>query len=198
MQVILDVDDVVALLRPEWYRRYNRDWEDNLTSERVTGWNLHEIVKPGCGLSIYSYLSDPDLYANVLPMPGAIAGVRKLRELGHDVLFATACTYGMVDQKAAWMIRWGFCESRPGRLPADFVVCDQKHRLTGDVIVEDRAETIWTWVVQTRRRAILVEYPHNRHLDLHSMDWQRVGRASAEPPSEATWETILKHIERWT
>lgn len=192
MIIACDVDGVLADLDTEWYRRYNRDYNDNLTRERVTGWNVSEFVKPECGLRVLDYLSDPDLYAQVQPIPGAVEGIHRLRAAGHEVFFVTACTFGMVDQKAQWLRRWGFSAATAAdayRLPKDLVVVYEKHRVLADLLIDDGPHNIMQWVRGTsqRRRAILLEYPYSHECDLTSAEWLWCYRAH-------NWDEILSNL----
>lgn len=191
MIVACDVDGVIAALHVEWLRRYNAEFNDRLTPDDLTTWNVHEHVKPECGTAVYRYLTEPDLYDAVLPVPGAQDGVAALRRLGHDVTFVTACTYGMVDQKARWLVRHSFCQDRNGRgLPHDLIVANRKDVIAADLLIEDNAATVRAWVEQTGRRAVLLDRPYNRSLDaeLPSMFWSYAHRA-------LDWDELLTHVE---
>jgi 5'(3')-deoxyribonucleotidase len=192
MIIAVDADGVVCDLHTEWYRRYNRDYNDTLTLERVVGWGLHEFVKPECGKDIYKYLSDPDLYDYIQPVAGAVEGVAALRALGHELVFVTACVYGMTDQKARWFERFGLCALNDGgrALPKDFFPTGNKNRVDAHLLIDDGAHNIRAWVEERQRQAILFEYPHNRFLldEVHSAFWMRCHRVS-------TWEQIVRHIE---
>lgn len=182
MIIALDVDGIIADLHGEWYRRYNRDYGDDLTLDRVRSWNLHEYVKPECGQAIYDYLRDPELYESVAPIEGAAEGVAALTEDGHIVRFVTSCVFGMTDQKARWLHRHDFIGSALGRaLPRELIVAEDKSMIDADLLVDDRAETIRHWVETKRRKALLYEYPHNQHLldEVPSAFWSWCGRVSS-------------------
>ena len=172
MLIALDVDGVIADLHSTWYGRYNRDWDDDLTPERVTTWDVHPHVKPECGTAIYDYLRAPDLYAHVQPIEGAIEGVAALRQMGHEIVYATSCTDGMTDQKAAWLVRYGFTRSTR-MLPDDMIIAEDKNLIDAYLLIDDRAEHVSRWVEEKRRPAILFSYPHNRWLRdaKHSLFW---------------------------
>lgn len=199
MLVGIDVDGVCADLLPEWLRRYNADFGDSLSCDQITAWDTHQFTKPECGVKIYGYLSLPDLYEGVAPLPAAAESIERIRALGHEVAFVTSCTYGMVDQKARWLERHGFTKSRKdGGLPADLIVANTKRWVGADLLVDDRAQTIVEWLADRAKRAILVEMPYNKSIDLTSMDWQRCGRAPAHPDRALAWPAIVAHIERLT
>jgi len=189
--VACDADGVTCNLHDAWYARYNRDYGDDLTMERVVRWNVHEFVKPECGKKIYDYLHDPDLYEDVQPIEGALAGVQALREAGHNVLFTTSCAWGMTDQKAEWFRRHGFITGpRLPLLPDDFVPVNDKLLIAADLLIDDRAETVRRWVEQKRSRALLFDYPHNRYLakEVPSAFWQWCTPV-------ANWREIVALIE---
>lgn len=184
-----DVDGIVADLETEWFRRYNQEWDDDLTSRRVKSWDVHEYVKPACGMGVYAYLRDPSLYDDIRPLEGAVAGIAAIKALGHHVVFASTCTYGMVDAKADWLLRHGFVDASSDRhgLPRDFIPITDKFRLGGDLLIDDGAHNISAWVLR-RRRAIMLEAHHNATLDLPSMFYGWLRRAQS-------WADIVHHVE---
>ena len=193
MIIACDVDGVVANLHTEWYRRYNRDWNDDLTIDRVLSWDLLKYVKPECGEAIFDYLQNDDLYRHVKPVDGALEGVAELRAMGHTLTYVSDCFYGMVDQKAYWLQVHGFSQEtdpRRGALPADFMVCRDKTQVDAHLLIDDGAHNVRAWVEKKQRRAILVEFPHNRSLldEVHSVFWTRCDRA-------ATWPQILSSVK---
>ena len=192
MIIACDADGVCCDLHPEWLRRYNRDYDDHLTPADIQHWDIARNVKPDCGVKIYGYLQDVDLYEHIQPVPGALDGIRRIRELGHTVIFATDCTYGMTDQKARWFERHGFSLPREdGRgLPKDFVAINGKFHLDADLLIDDGAHHIRPWVEGKRRRAILFEYPYNQHLldEVPSAFWMWCHRVT-------TWPQIVRYVE---
>jgi 5'-nucleotidase len=197
MLVACDIDGVVVDLLPEWLRRYNKDYDDRLTEYDITDWNTHQFVKPECGLKMYDYLKQPDLYDSIVLLPGALEGLERIRSLGHEVAFVTSCTYGVVDQKAKRLEDLGVCSSRDGHgLPADLIVANTKRWVGADLLIDDRAQTIVEWIADRAKRAILVEMPYNKSIELTSTDWQRVNRAPAHPDRALAWPAIVAHVER--
>jgi 5'-nucleotidase len=194
MIIACDGDGIVCNLHEPWYARYNRDYDDNLTMERVVSWDVHKYVKPECGKKIYDYLRDPNLYDDVLPIAGALEGITQIRAMGHQVFFVTACEYGMVDQKARWFERHGFSEQFQGgrSLPKDFVPIQDKTLLDARMLIDDGAHNVRAWVEQKQRLAILLDYPHNRSLDdeVPSAFWSRARRVR-------DWPGIVRYVENW-
>ena len=188
MIIAVDVDGILADLLPEWLRRYNADYNDRLAVSDVTVWDTHTLVKPECGFKIYDYLTDPSLYDAVEALPGSQYGVERLRQLGHELIFATSNSFGMTDPKARWMIRKGFLPAVKGTsLPREYVPIKDKWRLQADLLIDDGGHNVSAWV-QTRRRAIMLETSHNQSLDLPSMFYSWILRAK-------DWADIINYVE---
>jgi len=130
--VYVDVDDVCAKLAPVWLGRYNKDYDDNLTENDITDWDIHKFTKPQCNLKIYDYLKDPAMYDYVLPTPGALEGVNKLREMNYRVLFATSCPVEVAGRKFHWLRQYDFIKKE-----RDYIEIRDKSLLKGDYMIDD-------------------------------------------------------------
>lgn len=170
MRIICDVDDVLADLLVVWLEKYNRDYDDNLILDNITAWDITQFVKPECGKKIFSYLSHPDLYDTVEPVPGAVEGVQALLDAGHEVIFVSA---EYTDSKAAWMVRNGFID-KPGKL----IGCRDKSLVMADLIIDDNFDTISSF----HGYGILFDRVHNRE---YETDVRVAG-----------WPEVIKRVER--
>lgn len=193
MEIVCDVDGVVADLLPAVLWRYNRDYDDKLTVSDVKTFDLTQWVKPQCGARINDYFAHPGLYDDVPLIAGALDGVRALRAAGHDLLFASSCYFVMTDQKAEWLTRHELIEKRQDlMLPHDFVPIHQKWRLTGHLLIDDGAHNVDAWV-KTSRPAILFRSNHNAAvLSGHpSAFWRWCRRAD-------DWAEVVRHVQAWS
>lgn len=161
MRILLDVDYCIAPLHDEWLSRYNRDFDDNLQSWQITEWDMTKFVSPKCGVGIYKYLNDMDLYDTLSPVTGSIWAVETLLRLGHDVRFVTS---GVNVSKINFLRKWGFVRSEQ-----DFVIAADKSLIIGDVLVDDYEKNLDTFNGFT----ILFDAAHNRHDTKHTraIDW---------------------------
>jgi 5'(3')-deoxyribonucleotidase len=137
---IVDVDDVCALLGDTWLKRYNEDWDDTLTIEQLTDWDISKFVKPECGQHIFDYLNFPEIYNSVKPREGSIEGVHALRKIGYRVVFATSTPEPVRGKKLRWLEHWGY---EPNR--RDYVEIEDKSLLLADFLIDDRWENISTF-----------------------------------------------------
>jgi 5'-nucleotidase len=145
MIILVDVDDTVLDLNTEWIQnRYNPDYKDNLSRSQIKTWNIDEYVKPECGMKIYDYLKDKDLYSNIKPILGAVEGVKKLRELKHRVIFVTAY---FNEQKVECLHRNGLLNEYPynderWNTATDVIMANDKSLIKGDYLIDDRIENL--------------------------------------------------------
>ena len=169
--ILCDVDGVVADLHASWLARYNRDWNDTLTTEQVLDWAIHRFVKPECEHRIYDYLQQIDLYDDVPPVEGALAGVETLRKMGHEILFLTDATPEHVEPKYEWLRSHGFLSK-----PQEYRVEKEKWRVKGDVLIDDGPHNIEAYPGPT----VLVCRPHNHALE--------------HPHRCRTWDEIVARV----
>ena len=155
--ILVDLDGPVANLLDEWLRLYNIDYDDDLLPGQIKSWDMVPYVRESCGKLIYEYL-DGDIYDGVKPVDGALDGIKKLRELGHRVVFVTSAPEGTGDAKYAWLKRHGFLDD--GKVSESYIEAHDKSLVRGDILIDDRVENIVRFPGET----ILWDAPYNRDI----------------------------------
>jgi 5'-nucleotidase len=151
MQIICDCDDTVINHISIWLGLYNKDYNDTLSKEQLTDWDIVKFVKPECGIHIYDYLSRAtELYSQCKPVPFAKKGVDYLKSQGHRVIFATINNFE--NAKYRWLLNHGFINGIN-----DFAVLGDKSILRGDLIIEDN----YHYVKSFHGAGILIDSPWN-------------------------------------
>lgn len=166
---LVDVDYVVAPLHDEWYARYNRDYNDNLTLDKVTEWSLHKFVKPECGMKIYDYLKDADLYDNMV-IPEKTVGIIKYIQgfNGIRIVFLTA---GIHIGKYNLLKRYGLVDSEE-----DIIIAKDKSLVYGDAMVDDYEENLFAFQKRNPKGfAMLFDAHHNRDIEMTRVkNWEEI------------------------
>lgn len=162
--VCVDVDDVCADIMPVWLDKYNRDYDDNLTSEDITAWGIDRFVKPECGIKIYDYLTHEDFYTKTQPLPGFQEAIREFKRRGWDVMYVTSVVPGSADIKIKWLYAHA-----PGFSMDELVIANRKNRVIGDVLIDDAAHNLKSATMKTVRFI----RPHNQGVaaNAHTDSW---------------------------
>jgi 5'-nucleotidase len=170
--IACDIDGVLAQLHVAWYTKYNRDYNDNLQPEDVTAWNLHEFVKPECGLKIYDYLKDPSIYDDVPPYEDALEAILYLKSQGYRVIYPTSSPTESSGRKFKWLRQYGFIESQ-----RDYVEVQDKSLIRADVLIDDYQVNLDTFVGKKilKARTWNVKYKYNIDY-LFAENWEDVKR----------------------
>lgn len=177
------MDGIMCDLHTRWCELYNKDWNDNLTIDKVTAWNMHQFCKPECGDKLYDYLT-PELYLDLEPLPGAIKAYKQLKKAGHTIVFITASPKGCADAKATWL------EKHLGVGYMDYGAIKRKYMVRADVLVDDSPKNIKLWKeAWPNGLGISIAYPYNEELrtlsDLHAESYKN---------TEVAWEQIVERI----
>jgi len=168
-----DVDGVVADLQTAWLARYNKDWNDDLTSEEITEWGSHKFVKPECGMKYYDYLEDPSLYDEVIPTTvKALECINDLKRLGNRIIYVTTTVLGANGAKYKWLKKWGFVDRME-----DYIEATDKNLVNADALIDDSSKNTRNWWSQGNKLTILVKRPHNAWEKVpfyHTNDWDYI------------------------
>lgn len=164
--LLLDMDACIANLEGPWLDAYNRDYNDNLTPDKITDWEIQDFVKPECGAKIFDYLSVPGFYESLPVIPGsqdAVAYIDRLTDrAGHQAYEIFVVTSGtnhpcIPSQKVTWMAK-----HFPWIDAKHIITCYHKELVKGDVLIDDSPKN-----AKKYRRAwpdakiLSIAYPYN-------------------------------------
>ncbi|MFO7173545.1 MAG: 5'(3')-deoxyribonucleotidase [Bacillota bacterium] len=153
--LLCDLDGICADLASKWLEHYNRDWNDNLTLDRITEWEWHRFVKPECGTRIYHYLNRPGFFADLRPIPGAVETLAALSER-VEIVVVTASPREAMRDKVQWVRR-----HLPFVPRENIVITYRKDLVRGDFLFDDAPRNLRNFP----GIRIMMDYPYNR--DFH-------------------------------
>lgn len=142
----------------EWHMRYNRDYQDNLSVERLKCWKSEKYVKPECGLKIYDYLEEPGLFLELQPLPDAIEVLTRLHKI-YDILIVTSSVTNAFAEKEMWIEKY-----LPFIGKYNLIFSHRKNMIAGDLLFDDAPHNLIEFS-STGRVAVAMDYPYNR--DVH-------------------------------
>lgn len=151
-RLAIDQDNVIADLLEEWVRRYNNDYNDNLTPGQIDCWNWSHLCKPECGEKIYTYMDDPDLFLKLPVMEGSQEVLKEL-SYTYDIYIVTApFNLNNVIPKYQWLKRhFPFLDEEK------FVFTRDKSVIRAEYMIDDKPSNLETFV----GNQILYTAPHN-------------------------------------
>jgi 5'(3')-deoxyribonucleotidase len=160
MIILCDLDSIVVdLITPwlEWMKAahgvdgklsdiVNYDWHNNAE---------FKSVGPRC----YDFLQQPGLFCRLKPLPGALDGIKALREAGHTVLFATAAARspGAASDKLTWL------DAYLGVSRKDAFICHRKEMIKSDLFIDDSPANILAYrKAWPESKIATISYPYNQ------------------------------------
>lgn len=111
-KIVIDLDSTGVDINSKWLGTYNKLYNDSLTNEDLVKWEMHEYVKPECGLKIYDIIAQPGFFRDLPAYPGFIELVKHLHEAVDPVtgekkylpIIATAYDHDQAaTDKAFWL-----------------------------------------------------------------------------------------------
>jgi 5'(3')-deoxyribonucleotidase len=149
--IAIDQDTVLADLTSKWLSVYNHEYQDNLTPDQITEWDISSFCK--CGLDIYKIVERPHFYADLPVVPGSQEGVRTLIELGYNVCIASASPFSAYQDKEKWINVYF------PQVPKDNIIFTRnKSLVAADILIDDGTHNLEVF----NGLPILFDAPWNR------------------------------------
>jgi 5'-nucleotidase len=157
--LLIDMDSVICDLMSEWHKRYNSEYNDNLTVERLKCWNSEKYVLPQCGIKIYDYLKEPGLFLSLKPLPNSIEVLNRLQN-HYDILIVTSSLTSAFVEKEQWIEK-----HLPFIGKHNLIFSHRKDMIVGDILFDDAPHNLMQFS-KTNRTAIAMDYPYNREVEV--------------------------------
>jgi len=160
MRLIVDQDEILCRWVDRILEWYNEDYKTEFTRHDVKNyWDMENILGPQGKPFIRSCIRYPELYRDLNEVSGAVKGMMKLKDLGHDVIIATAVPHHggfAYHGKLEWLRR-----NMPGFPLNNFVAIQRKDLLNGDLLLDDGPHNIEAWN-KTGRTSVVFDAPWNK------------------------------------
>lgn len=151
----IDLDTTLNNLNEVWLKRYNEDYNDNLTEWK--GWDIHNYIKSECGYKIYDYLKEPGFFYNLQIRENSNEVVDFLIE-HFDVYIASAYVAEACLDKVNWILKY-----LPNIKKENIIFINDKSLLKFDFLIDDGPHNIETF--SPLKEAIVYDMPYNRYLE---------------------------------
>jgi 5'(3')-deoxyribonucleotidase len=184
--LLIDMDSVICDLMTVWHERYNRDYDDVLTVEKLKSWSSEKYVKPECGIKIYDYLKEPGLFLKLKPLPNAIDVLERLNR-HYDILIVTSSLLSAYGEKELWVE-----EHLPFIGKQNLIFSHRKDMIVGDLLFDDAPHNLEAFA-STGRTAVAMDYPYNWDTPVSRVkDWLEF----EEFVNQEKWKRECSHATR--
>ena len=132
-RICVDMDEVMADTLAEHLRRYNHEFDEELTTEDLAGKNLWEITPMDRQQQLRAFLDAEDFFADLPLIPGSQEVLKNLVQR-FEVFIATAAMSvpNSFAAKYHWLQRhFSFIP------PTHYVFCGNKNILRADYLIDD-------------------------------------------------------------
>jgi len=186
--IMCDIDGILADTLPYWLQKIGDDTGVYAKTEDITRWELSKCAPFEGKVSeerICRHFDLPNYHLDIPVMPGAVEGVKKLMDAGHDVYFVTARfgACGVVET-----LQWVKNHFPFVNVHKQVVFLKDKYRFQADVIIDDRAENLEDyWGAHGFASCIGIIYPYNVRLEGHPI-YRMV------PYGHKAWNGIVKLV----
>ena len=150
MLIAVDMDGVLCDLLTPWLAWINEQTGEGLTRSDITQWSMSKQTV--LGNSVYDYLKDPQHFADLMPMPGAVEGLKRLM-YRHDVFLLTACA-----EESARIGKRAWVQKHINR-KIEVVFSTEKYKHHADILLDDHSKNLALW----RNRSICYDAPYNQN-----------------------------------
>ena len=136
LQIVFDVDGVLADTQTEVLNRYNSEYGLQLSLEDITCWDLTRIQKPGT--DVIKYFTQPGFFACLKPIKGSQEIVDCLAAAVDELFVATSSPIEGLADKALWVRKYF-----PQIPPENIILITRKDMLLGDIILDDALHNLY-------------------------------------------------------
>lgn len=173
-RLLVDVDEVLADFQTPMFEALFELYGRRLTPEDCDVWDCFSVMAPNERKGVFSIIEKPGWCEGLKPKPGAIDGIRRLREIVDVVAvtshFPTSRTW--VHERDNWL-QGVFHFDRK-----HIVHTSSKFFIDGDAFLDDNPTHVTDWLsAHPRGLAMLWHIPNTRKLpydDLRVYTWDEV------------------------
>jgi 5'(3')-deoxyribonucleotidase len=167
MRIVVDMDEVLADLAGEVINRWNKANGTSFEKDEVNAWKMENTLGVGVDgvpalTTIERWWSTPGFYESLIPIEGALDGVRRLFAVGHDIIIATSLpknSDNAYDGKRRWLQHY-----LPEIPLKNMIAISRKDLLDGDIILDDAPHNIYDWCRAGKTGAFVMDRSWNQDI----------------------------------
>lgn len=177
LRICVDMDEVMADTLGEHLRRYNLEFDENMTPEDLVGKPIWSVVSSDRQAQLRAFLDEEDFFADLEVLPGAQQVLHDLSSR-FEVFIATQAMAvpNSLGPKFRWLQR-----HFPFLPPTHYVFLGDKSILRADYLIDDLPRNL----LRFQGTGLLFSAPHNLTQTefIRVNNWQEVADYFAGIPS---------------
>ena len=155
-RIAIDMDEVMADAVTEHLRRYNRDFDEQVTVADLEGKNVWDFVQMDRHAALEAYLRSEDFFAVLGVMPDSQRVLRRLQQQ-YEVFIATAA----MEVPTSFTAKYKWLAQHFPFIPASHIVfCGDKSVIRADFLIDDNPRQLQRFCGE----GILYGTYHNIHV----------------------------------
>lgn len=169
MLILLDQDGVLADFETGFFKAWGTRYPElaGIHPSRRQSFYLRDDYPEHLQPQVESVYTQAGFFRDLVPIEGAIEGVRQLMEQGHDVRI---CTSPLNQYRHCVLEKYEWIEAHLGfEFTHRMMVSKDKTLVRGDVLVDDKPHI--TGTLQPTWRHILFDQPYNRGHEGTRANW---------------------------
>jgi 5'(3')-deoxyribonucleotidase len=190
LRILVDMDGITADFNQALLAAYNKESGENITE--FTSWDFADIKHPELVNEIFRR---PGFFRNLVPIAGAIEGLRKLVSEGHEVVVVSSpVTPISASEKIEWV-----AEHLPFLPSKNLWLGHNKHHIKGDVLIDDGLHNAAAYRANWPYALIMtIAYPYNEdHAANYDRRYPGYGNPHAGKGTDWIWDRMVAAIEAY-
>jgi 5'-nucleotidase len=167
-RICVDMDEVMADTLSEHLRRYNQEFDEQMTTDDLAGKGLWEVTPFDRQLQLRAFLDAEDFFEDLPLMPGSQEVLKRLSSQ-YEIFIATQAMAvpNSLGPKYRWLQR-----HFPFIPPTHYVFCGNKSILRAEFLIDDMPRNLRLF----DGHGLLFTAPHNLTVEGFTRvdDWQEV------------------------
>lgn len=158
LTLLIDMDNVVADLMTKWLASYNTTYNDCLTREHITTWQIDLHASKCSAEQFHKFIEDPGFFTDLEVIPDAIEVTTRLQAKGHKIYFVTATPY---NSPTGGYDKYNWVEKYFPHIGKERVMqTHHKHMIKGDILFDDGPKNLQDF----QGIKIAMDFPYNRNV----------------------------------
>lgn len=163
MVILVDMDDTLTTLGKPWIDYLNETYGTSVKMEDIDSWSIHKFFPEIPVNLVYKALSEPDIWRNINPLPGAIEAIKKLQK-EHDVYVVTSAQADSIPYKEKALLKYFKTLNHK-----HIIYTQNKQMIKGDILIDDGPHNLKGF----NGTKILFDKWHNKSFDEKSIKAHR-------------------------